>query len=252
MKKATIPEEKRSQWRYGKPGKYQNVAPMRGATETPARLGWQPPMTLALKNGDKRSIFLVADNRDARYRLPKSTVNPVVGRRNPISKRRNSAQITTVGVFFRLQFRVMAAVCGQASAWPGSFCPGIPTPRTAATQSRRKDCGSSSSAKGARPMHTINPSELKDCLFGRVAAAIPHASLSVRALSGSSECQMWPRRSAMSTAQHPATTLSVRARRYSANCSTDDQHHCVETSSVQLALPLKAHSPLWVSSGGVK
>lgn len=37
----------------------------------------------------------------------------------------------------------MAAVCGQASAWPGSKFPGIPTPYTAATQSRRKDRGSS-------------------------------------------------------------------------------------------------------------
>jgi len=117
-------------------------------------------ISLALKNRDERSIFLVAGNRDARYGSPKSTVNPVVGRRNPMSKRRNSAQITTAGVFFRLQSSVMAAVCGQASAWPGSFCPGIPTPRTAATQSRRKDRGSSSSAKGALPMHALNPSEI--------------------------------------------------------------------------------------------
>ncbi|GFM68698.1 hypothetical protein PSCICJ_48160 [Pseudomonas cichorii] len=93
----------------------------------------------------------VASNLDARYCLPVA-VNPANGRRNPKTSRRNSAQITTVGVFFRLQFSVMAAVCGQASAWPGAYYPGIPTPHTAATQSRRKDRGSSEAKVGAVPM----------------------------------------------------------------------------------------------------
>lgn len=116
-------------------------------------------MMLALKTEDDRSIFSIAGSRVARYGLPVAA-NSAAGRRNPMSKRRNSAQITTAGVFFRLQLRVMAAVCGQASAWPGSFCPGIPTPCTAATQSRRKDRGSSSTAEGAPPMHALNPSAI--------------------------------------------------------------------------------------------
>lgn len=94
-----------------------------------------------------------------------------------MSKRRNSAQITTAGVFFRLQFCVMAAVCGQASAWPGSFCPGIPTPCTAATQSRRKDRGSSSKAKGAPHMHALIPSAIR---------AFAHRHLALSALRANS------------------------------------------------------------------
>lgn len=111
------------------------------------------------------------------------------GRRNPMSKRRTSAQITTAGVFFRLQFSVMAAVCGQASAWPGSFCPGIPTPRTAATQSRRKDRGGSSKAKGAVSMkHALNPSSTSD-------KATAHRAMAMAAL-------------------HADSSLSVRLKRY--------------------------------------
>lgn len=111
------------------------------------------------------------------------------GRRNPMSKRRTSAQITTAGVFFRLQFSVMAAVCGQASAWPGSFCPGIPTPRTAATQSRRKDRGGSSKVKGALPMkHALNPSVTSD-------KAAAHRAMAMAAL-------------------HADSSLSVRLKRY--------------------------------------
>lgn len=99
-----------------------------------------------------------------------------------MSKRRNSAQITTAGVFFRLLFCVMAAVCGQASAWPGSFCPGIPTPCTAATQSRRKDRGSSSKAKGAPHMHALISSEIRAFAHRRMAliALRANSPLSVR------------------------------------------------------------------------
>lgn len=41
----------------------------------------------------------------------------------------------------RIELPIMAAVCGQASAWPGSKVPGSPTPHTVATLSRRKDDG---------------------------------------------------------------------------------------------------------------
>ena len=138
-------------------------------------------MTAMLMISDKRSITFVASSRARRYGLS-VTANSVTGRRNPMSKRRNSAQITTAGVFFRLQFCVMAAVCGQASAWPGSFCPGIPTPCTAATQSRRKDRGSSSKAKGAPRMHALTPSAIRAFAHRRMAlsALRANSSLSVR------------------------------------------------------------------------
>lgn len=110
--------------------------------------------------------------------------NSASGRRNPITSRRNSAQITTAGVFFRLRLSVMAAVCGQASAWPGAYCPGIPTPHTAATQSRRKDGGGSIKV-GATPMQqSLNPSAIQQhaaAWKARAMAALrADSSLSVR------------------------------------------------------------------------
>lgn len=115
-----------------------------------------------------------------RYGSPVAA-NSATGRENPISKRRNSAQTTTVGVFLRLRFSVMAAVCGQASAWPGSFCPGILTPCTAATQSREKD-GSGSPAKGAVPMQHIlrlNPSKIRALAHRRMALSALRADSSL-------------------------------------------------------------------------
>lgn len=138
-------------------------------------------MNALLIIGGEQSITFLASSRARRYGLSVAA-NSATGRRNPRSKRRNSAQITSAGVFFRLQFRVMAAVCGQASAWPGSFCPGIPTPRTAATQSRRKDRGSSSLAEGALQMPALIPSTIRALAHRRMAlsALRANSSLSVR------------------------------------------------------------------------
>ena len=105
--------------------------------------------------------------------------NSATGRRNPRISRRISAQITTAGVFFRPQYRVMAAVCGQASAWPGAYYPGIPTPRTAATQSRRKDGGGSSQKVGASPMHALIPSKNRAAAHRAMALAALHANSSL-------------------------------------------------------------------------
>lgn len=108
--------------------------------------------------------------------------NSATGRRNPEISRRNSAQITTAGVFFRQQFSVMAAVCGQASAWPGAYYPGIPTPCTAATISRRKDGGGSNRKVGVSPLHTLIPSKIRVLAHRRMALSALRAdsSLSVR------------------------------------------------------------------------
>lgn len=78
---------------------------------------------------------------------------------------------------------VMAAVCGQASAWPGSKFPGIPTPHTAATQSRRKDRGSSKNKLGATPMHPVRnlSASHADAWKARALSALrSNSSLSVR------------------------------------------------------------------------
>ena len=132
-------------------------------------------MIATLMFDDERSISFLASINARRYGSLVAA-NSATGRRNPMSKRRNSAQITSAGVFFRLQFRVMAAVCGQASAWPGSFCPGIPTPRTAATQSRRKDRGSFSIAEGATTMTALNPSAIRAYAHRRMALSALRAN----------------------------------------------------------------------------
>jgi hypothetical protein len=120
----------------------------------------------------------VALLKTGRYSLAVAA-NSATGRRNPRISRRISAQITTVGVFFRPQSSVMAAVCGQASAWPGAYYPGIPTPHTAATQSRRKDGGGSSQKVGATPMPALNPSKIRAAAHRAMALAALHANSSL-------------------------------------------------------------------------
>lgn len=139
-------------------------------------------MTLALKNRVGRSIFLVAGNRDARYGSPKSTVNPVVGRENPDSKRRNSAPISIAGAFFTPAVQLYGGRARADFGLAGFLLPRFLTPRTAATQSREKDGGSSSSAKGVPPMHALNPSRIRAYAHRRLALAALRAnsSLSVR------------------------------------------------------------------------
>ena len=125
-----------------------------------------------------QAISTVALSKNGRYSSVVAA-NSATGRRNPRTSRRTSAQITTVGVFFRPQLRVMAAVCGQASAWPGSCISGIPTPHIAATQSRRKDRGSSQKDMGAPHMHAINPSKIRAAAHRAMALAALHANSSL-------------------------------------------------------------------------
>lgn len=127
-----------------------------------------------------QAISTVALSKNGRYSSVVAA-NSATGRRNPRTSRRISAQITTAGVFFRPQLRVMAAVCGQASAWPGAYYPGIPTPRTAATQSRRKDGGGSSLKVGAHHMYALNPSKIRAAAHRAMALAALHADSSLAA-----------------------------------------------------------------------
>lgn len=125
----------------------------------------QAPRTVALSKNGRYSLAVAA--------------NSATGCRNPQRYRRTSAQFTIAGVFFRLQSSVMAAVCGQASAWPGSCISGIPTPHIAATQSRRKDRGSSQKDMGAPHMHAINPSKIRAAAHRAMALAALHANSSL-------------------------------------------------------------------------
>ena len=73
----------------------------------------------------------------------------------------------------------MAAVCGQTSVWPGANFPGIPTPHMAATQSRRKDRGSSQNDMGAPHMHALNPLKNRAAAHRAMALAALHANSSL-------------------------------------------------------------------------
>ena len=131
-----------------------------------------------LHRKNPQAFSTVALSKYGRYSL-RVAANSATGRRNPRISRRISAQITTAGVFFRPQLRVMAAVCGQASVWPGAYYPGIPTPCTAATQSRRKDGGGSSLKVGAHHMHALNPSKIRAAAHRAMALAALHANSSL-------------------------------------------------------------------------
>ncbi|QQE83280.1 ash family protein [Pseudomonas putida] len=99
----------------------------------------EKPRTPVAIHGQTGYLFVVA-------------ANSATGRRNPNSRRRIGAPFQSQALFLCPRYLVMAAVRGQTSVWPGPFLPGIPTPRIAATQSRRKDSGSSSNQEGATSM----------------------------------------------------------------------------------------------------
>ena len=135
---------------------------------------------MALKNHDRRSISLVASNRSRGYRSPVAA-NSATGRENPSNVRRTGAPIKIAGVFF-----VPAILNYGGCAWAGFGLAGFLTsrfltPRTAATPSREKD-GGSSSTLGAPPMTTIIPSKIRAYAHRRMAlsALRANSSLSVR------------------------------------------------------------------------
>lgn len=132
-------------------------------------------MPLRKNTQDLRTVALL---KPGRYSFAVAA-NSATGCRNPQRYRRTSAQFTIAGVFFRPQSSVMAAVCGQASAWPGSCISGIPTPHMAATQSRRKDRGSSQNDMGAPHMHALNPFKNRAAAHRAMALAALYANSSL-------------------------------------------------------------------------
>lgn len=96
------------------------------------------------------------------------------GRRNPITQRRYSAP-TIAGAFFMPVVRRYGGCAWADFGLAGFLCDRFPTPRTVATQSRRKDRGDSKH-KGVLPManqsqgaytHTqISPSHIATALIG--------------------------------------------------------------------------------------
>ncbi|WP_448645638.1 hypothetical protein [Pseudomonas mohnii] len=136
-------------------------------------------MNATLMISDERPMNSIASSRSRRY--GSAIAHMATGRENLAKQKAHSATDSISGVFLCLKYRFMVAVCGQASAWLGSFCPSILTPHTAATQSREKDRGGSS-AKGAPPMHALIPSAIRAFVHRRMAliALRANSSLSTR------------------------------------------------------------------------
>lgn len=134
-------------------------------------------MAISFKNTDSRSISLVASNRAHRYGSG-VVANSATGRRNPMRNWRTGAPSRLQALFLCPLSSVMAAVCGQASAWSDSNFSGIPTPRTAATQSRRKDRGSSI-LKLEFTMTALIPSKIRAHAHRRMALSALRANSSL-------------------------------------------------------------------------
>ena len=121
--------------------------------------------------------FPVANVDFGGYRSPVAA-NSATGRENPWNVRRNSAPITIAGAFF-----VPAILCYGGCAWAGFGLAGFLTsrfltPRTAATLSREKD-GGSSSTLGAELMTTLTPSKIRALAHRRMALSALHANSSL-------------------------------------------------------------------------
>lgn len=119
----------------------------------------------------------VASTPTRMYR-PTVAANSATGRENPWNVRRNSAPITIAGAFL-----VPAILCYGGCAWAGFGLAGFLTsrfltPRTAATLSREKD-GGSSSTLGAEPMHTLIPSKIRAAAHRAMAIAALYADSSL-------------------------------------------------------------------------
>ncbi|MEZ1837373.1 hypothetical protein QVM62_05875 [Pseudomonas putida] len=138
-------------------------------------------MTLALKNGDDRSIFLVAGNRDARYGSPVAA-NSAAGFGDPTKSRRISAPITIAGAFFVPAVPCYGGCARETFGSAGFLDSRFANLRTAATLNRLATICGSSSNQGARPMHALNPSKIRAHAHRRLAMAALRAnsSLSVR------------------------------------------------------------------------
>ena len=113
---------------------------------------------------------------------PSVAVNPATGFGRPISKRRNSASITTAGAFF-----VPAVPCYGGCAWGTFGCAGFRLPwstnlRTAVTHSFGRERDSSFQVNGVTPLHAFIPQQVRAFAHRRMAlsALRANSSLSVR------------------------------------------------------------------------
>ena len=112
------------------------------------------------------------------YSLP-VVANSATGLGRPTSKRRTSAHHPIAGAFFVSVISSYGGCAWDTFGYAGFLLPRSANPRTAATPIRLAATGGSSSAKGALPMHALNPS-------ARSSRAAAHKAMAFAALRANS------------------------------------------------------------------
>lgn len=121
----------------------------------------------------------VASTPTRMYRPP-VTVNPVAGRGNPNIKLAHKRPMSIAGAFSMPAMSLYGGRAWETFGSAGCQLARFSTPRTAATQSRGKDRGSSTSQVGATHMqHALNPSRLRAAAHRAMAIAALHANSSL-------------------------------------------------------------------------
>ena len=123
----------------------------------------------------------VAPKVSRMYR-PTVAANSANGRGNPNIKLAHKRPMSIAGAFSMPAMSLYGGRARETFGSAGCQLARFSTPRTAATQSRGKDRGSSMTQVGAIPMHALNPSKIRAAAHRAMAIAALHAdsSLSVR------------------------------------------------------------------------
>lgn len=118
----------------------------------------------------------------ARMYRPVVAANSANGRGNPNIKLAHKRPMSIAGAFSMPAMSLYGGRARETFGSAGCQLARFSTPRTAATQSRGKDRGSSMSQVGAIPMHALIPSKIRAAAHRAMAIAALHAdsSLSVR------------------------------------------------------------------------
>lgn len=113
---------------------------------------------------------------------PTVAANSATGRENPNIKLAHKRPMSIAGAFSMPAMSLYGGRAREAFGSAGCQLARFLTPRTAATQSREKDRGSSMTQVGATHMHALNPSKVRAAAHRAMAIAALHAdsSLSVR------------------------------------------------------------------------
>ena len=110
---------------------------------------------------------------------PNLAANSANGLGRSASKKRISAPITIAGAFFTSANSFYGGCAWEALGPAGFLLPRSTNPRTAATLIRLVANGGSSPAKGASPMHALNPFKNRAAAHRAMALAALHANSSL-------------------------------------------------------------------------